>query len=195
MASLMSILRAPVSRFAREERGTIVAEAVIVLPLFLWAYLALFVYWDSFRSLNSLQKAAYTVSDMLSREMQKAGITTSYITGMNDVMDYLMDRDQPVRMRVTSVTWSATNDRYEVHWSRSPHSKMIPLTTATLQGYAYQIPEISDGAFVIIVEVESDYVPTFEIGMADQVYHEFIVTPQRFLPQCLPIDGGNCVIS
>ena len=33
------------------------------------AYLALFVYWDAFRSVNTTQKAAYTISDMISREM------------------------------------------------------------------------------------------------------------------------------
>ena len=33
--------------FGRDEKGTIMAETVIVLPLLLWAYLALFVYWDA----------------------------------------------------------------------------------------------------------------------------------------------------
>ena len=56
-------LRARLAAFGRDEAGTVVAEAVIILPLFIWAYIALFAYWDSFRSLNTVQKAAFTVSD------------------------------------------------------------------------------------------------------------------------------------
>ncbi len=76
------------------------AEAVIVLPLFLWAYIALFVYWDAFRSMNTVQKAAYTISDMISRE--KTGKTTAYVNGMSKVLEYLIDEDQDARLRVTS---------------------------------------------------------------------------------------------
>jgi len=46
-------------RFLRQdESGTLMAEAVLVLPFMLWSYLALFVYWDSYRAVNTVQKAA-----------------------------------------------------------------------------------------------------------------------------------------
>ena len=192
MQNLLTLLRNPFRRFARDEGGTVVAEAVIVLPLFLWAYIALFVYWDAFRSMNTVQKAAFTVSDMVSRE--QTGITTAYVDGMSDVMEYLIDENQDARMRVTSATWSAANNRYEVHWSASPGNTMPPQTTTTLQNYISEIPTLSAGDFVIILELEVDYEPSFDIGMADQEFRQFIVTRPRFLP-CLPLDAVSCPVT
>lgn len=191
MASLFSVLRRPLRRFLREDRGSVVAEAVIVLPVLLWAYLALFTYWDAFRSLNTVQKASYTVSDMVSRE--NLGISTAYVDGLDRMMEYLVDDGQNVSMRLTSVTWSATNNRFEVHWSRSPGNAMIPLTTTTLQPLASKIPNMAAGDYVVILEVSVPYAPTFSIGMNDMNFEEFIVTRPRFLP-CLPLDNIICPV-
>ncbi len=192
MTNLLAMLRLPLRAFGRNEDGTVVAEAVIVLPLFLWAYIALFVYWDAFRSMNTVQKAAFTVSDIISRE--QTGISSAYITGLGTLTEYLIDENQNARMRVSSVTWSATNNRFEIHWSASPNNTMTPLTTATLQNYAYEIPTMSPGDFVIIVEMEVDYVPSFAIGMPNQTFKQFFVTRPRFLP-CLPLDNVSCPVS
>lgn len=192
MASFLSRLRSPLKRFLGEERGTVVAEGVVALPVLLWAYVGLFVYWDAFRSLNTLQKAAYTVSDMLSRE--NVGVTSDYVVGMDKVLEYLVDADADVRLRVTSVTWSDTNSQFEVHWSRSPYAQLPELTTETLQGYAAQIPTMTAGDYVIIVEVEMDYRPAFDVGMGDKVFRQFIVTRPRFIP-CVPMDSITCPVT
>lgn len=192
MKNLMTLLRLNLRAFGRDEKGTIVAEAVVVLPLFLWAYIALFVYWDAFRSMNTVQKAAFTISDMISRE--QTGIASAYVDGMSDVMEYLIDDDQDARMRVSSVTWSDDNNQFEIHWSASPGNSMSPLTTSSLQDYAYEIPTMAAGDFVIIVEIEVDYIPAFDIGMPDQVFRQFIVTRPRFLP-CLPLDAISCPVT
>ena len=188
MKNVTSLLRLRAGRFGRDEAGSVVAEAVIVLPLFLWAYIALFVYWDAFRSMNTVQKASYTISDMISRE--KVGKTTAYINGVQKILEYLIDDDQSARLRITEVTWSNTNKRYEVHWSRSPNNALTPLTTASLQALAYQIPVMSAGDYVIVVEVKVDYKPSFDIGMPNQVFNEFIVTRPRFAP-CIPMDTAG----
>ncbi len=182
-----------IRRFLRNEEAALVAEAVIVLPLLLWAYIGLFVYWDAFRSLNTVQKAAYTISDMISR--QQTGIATSYVNGAHRVLDYLIDQDLATTMRVTSVSYSDTNSRFEVHWSRTTNQlSMPPLTTTTLQNYLSQIPTMTAGDYVVIVEVTAPYHPVFNVGMADQKFHEFIVTRPRFLP-CIPMDNISCPVS
>lgn len=180
-------------RFVRNEEAAMVAETIIVLPLLLWAYIGLFVYWDAFRSLNTVQKAAYTISDMISR--QQTGITTSYINGAHRVLDYLIDDDVVSTMRVTSVAFSAANNRFEVHWSRSTNNVLMPpQTTTSLQNYISQIPNMTAGDYVVIVEVTVPYHPAFNVGMADQTFREFIVTRPRFLP-CIPMDSVTCPVS
>ncbi|MBI1170611.1 hypothetical protein GC209_04355 [bacterium] len=190
MKSLLSRLPAALRRFLCREDGTVIAEALIVLPVLLWAYIGLFVYWDCFRSLNTVQKASYTISDMLSRS--ETGIKTSYISGLQKVLEYLIDRNQDSTMRVTSVTWSNTNNRFEVHWSRTTNATIMPeLTTTTLQAYASHIPDMTPGDYVVIVEVQVPYTPVFDVGLTSQVFNEFIVTRPRFLP-CLPMDNISC---
>jgi Flp pilus assembly protein TadG len=180
----MRFIRNQFARFGREDRGAILAEAVLVLPFMFWAFLGLFVYWDAFRAMNKVQKASYTISDMISREM--VTINDAYITGMDTLMERLIDTDQDVTIRVTSVTWNEDNNRFEVHWSRSTGSLMPRLTTTTLQNYASLIPDMSDGDYVVIVESSVRYTPAFNIGMGEQELSQFIVTRPRFVPKvCL----------
>jgi Flp pilus assembly protein TadG len=177
-------LRSRLRRFGRDEDGTLLAEAVIVLPLMLWAYMALFVYWDAYRAVNTVQKAAYTVSDMVSREM--VTLNTAYVPGMRDLMRYLVDTDQTVKIRVSSVSWNEANDRFEVDWSRSPDNAMPQLTTASIQSLASSIPEMADGDRVMLVETEVSYKPAFNVGIDESTLKQFIVTRPRFVPKvCL----------
>lgn len=177
----------PIRTFARDEAGTVMAETVIVLPMLLWAYLGLFVYWDTFRSLNSVQKASYTISDIISREMISQ--PTTYFDGLRNVMEVLIDRDQDVKMRVTSITYKQANLRFEVLWSYSPGPAAVQLpelTTTTLQTIKSQIPAMSDADYATIVETEVPYVPAFNIGMNARTLKQFIVTRPRFVaPNCL----------
>ena len=171
-------------QFARDETGTVMAETVIVLPMLLWAYLALFVYWDSFRSMNTVQKASYTVSDIISREMK--AVPSSYFDGMRNVIELLIDRDQDVKLRVTSITYKKANLRFEVLWSYSPGSALPALTTTTLQDLKSRIPDMSDADYATIVETEVPYVPAFNIGMNTMTMKQFIITRPRFVaPTCM----------
>jgi Flp pilus assembly protein TadG len=176
-------------RFARDNDGSVMAETVIVLPVLLWSYLALFVYWDAFRSTNEVQKATYTISDIISREMVTK--PQSYFDGLRDVAEFLVDADQDVKMRVTSITYDEDDARFEVLWSYSPDNTMPALTTATLQNYASRIPDMNDADFATIVETEVDYEPAFNVGLTDQTMQQFIVTRPRFVaPNCL--SGATC---
>lgn len=178
-------------RFWRSESGAVVAEAVIVLPMLIWAYMALFVYWDAFRSVNTSQKAAYVISDTISREKQT--LPANYVTGMRDLMRFLMKSDQGVRIRVSVITWSQINNRFEVDWSRSPDNAFPQLTTASINQVAIagRIPAMADGARATLVETEVDYHAAFDVGIADKTLKQFVVTRVRFPPK-LCITGAVC---
>lgn len=183
-AVAMTLVRRLVHRFHREEHGTLMAEAVLVLPFMLWSYLALFVYWDSYRAINTVQKAAYTVSDMISRE--RTSVTEAYIVGMDSIIEHMIDQDQDAKTRITEITWSQINNRYEVFWSRSPHNALPLLTTASVAALADRLPTMADGDHVVLVEVEVNYEASFNVGIDDQTMKQFIVTRPRFLPRiCL----------
>lgn len=182
-------LRQILDRFRSDETGTLMAETVLVLPFMLWSYLALFVYWDSYRAMNVVQKAAYTISDMISREM--ISVTDTYINGMDAMMEYLIDADQDAKTRVSSITWSQLNNRYEVQWSRSPGNAMPQLTTASVADLAGRLPTMFDGDFIVLVEVEVGYHPSFNVGIGEQTLKQFIATRPRFLSK-ICLSGVAC---
>jgi Flp pilus assembly protein TadG len=173
-----------IQNFIRDETGTVMAETVIVLPMLLWSYLALFVYWDSFRSMNNVQKATYTISDTISREM--ATVPSSYFDGLQSVLKLLIDSDQTAKFRVTSITYNEDTSQFEVLWSYSPSGALAEYTTATLQSVKGKIPNMSDGDYATIVETEVPFVPAFNVGLNLTTFKQFIVTRPRFVaPTCM----------
>lgn len=194
MKSLFKAVRG----FRDEDRGSLVVEAVMILPFLMWAYVGLYVYWDAFRSINTVQKAAYSVSDMISREM--ITITPAYLTGMDSIMERLIDQSQDASMRVTSVYCNGMGadrcddltGRNEVHWSLSPGSMMPALTTTSLQALEDHIPAMSDGDYVVIVEISVTYTPAFNFGLTENLnLQQFIVTRPRFVPR-ICMQGYAC---
>lgn len=185
MRSPLHMLR----RFGRDEKGTLLAETVIILPLLLWAYLALFVYWDAYRAVNTSQKAAYMISDMVSREKKK--LPANYPTGLRNVMRYLIDSDRDVKIRVTSIYWDIVDEKFAVAWSRSPDNALPQLTNATLQDVKSRIPKMADSDTVVLVETEVTYEPLFNVGLQDSVLRQFIVTRPRTLPK-ICLEGAPC---
>ena len=177
----MTSLKQAVRRFRLRETGSVVAEAVLILPAMIWFYIALFVYWDCYRTVNTLQKSAYTVSDIISR--QQVDISDQFMNGMQKTMDFLVDRRETVKIRVTSLRYLDTDAKYEVIWSRSPGSKMPRLTTADLVLIKDHLPNMSDGDSAVLLEAEVPYAPPLQFGMEPRTIEQFVVTRSRFLPK------------
>lgn len=165
----------------RREDGSILVESVLVLPFLFWGYLGLYTYWDAYRALTTMQKASYALSDLISREQRP--VNAAYIDGMRRVMNSMLSNGQETELRVSSVTFSAVRDQYEVEWSNSPAGLMLPLTTETLQGYLNRVPEMNDGDTAVIVETRVEYEPNIQYGLEPQVFEQFVVTRPRFAPR------------
>lgn len=179
----MKFFMSHAKRFARDDRGAILLETIIMLPLLMWALFAMAAYWDIYRTINRQQKAAYAVADVIARQRT---ITPAYVDAMDDVVSYMLDDGQAVGLRLTSVGWSAANNRFEVKWSRSPNNAMPAMTTTMLQGYANKIPAMTASSTVVVLETQLDYVPnitvplTATLGVDAQTLTQFIVTRPRF---------------
>lgn len=188
----MQRLRSSVSAFAKDESGLLLAEFLILLPMMIWGFLALFVYWDVFRIINTTQKAAYGVADLLSRQEV---VTTDFIDGLQEVIEFLSPGTRDTRMRITSFEYDAGADEYVLLFSRSPDNKVPAYTDATLQTIRPRIPDMVDRDSVILVETWVDYVPDFNTGLlgfapglTGQVLEQFIFTYPRRRRVCLDGD-------
>jgi hypothetical protein len=166
---------------------------VVVLPALILGYLALFSYWDIYRMSNVIQKATYTVSDLVSREL--SALPATYIPGMKTLLEYLIANEADVKLRVTSIVFSEgvnilpevdADDVFSVQWSVSPENQLTPWTNASVAAIVNNIPTMSDGDSVVIVETQLMVQPIFQVGVGDQQIDNFVTTRPRFMPKiCL----------
>ena len=174
-------------RFAKNEDGVGMTEALMMLPLMLWAYLALFVYWDAYRTQNTAVKATFTISDMLSRELNP--VDDNYINGMKLVFDYLLNSDQATRMVVSSVTWNEAEKKYVVEWSEARGTGATARAVGKMVTKTDKMPKMSDGDTVIVVETSMHYEPSLNVGVPVFDMNEFVVTRPRRTPR-IGFDAG-----
>ncbi|MFO1201588.1 MAG: hypothetical protein U1E58_03005 [Tabrizicola sp.] len=191
------------TRFLRDEDGLILVEGLIMLPLLVWALVAMFIYWDVFRTINVTQKTAYSVADLLSR--QRTTISTNFAEGLQKVVDFLTPGGHPVKIRITSLECNSptgavadqicnnSKGSFTLLFSFSPQNKVNKLTQADIQAWkGTKVPTLVHGESVFIVETEVDYKAQLPmallgllIGVEDQKFGDFIVTRPRSRRLCL----------
>jgi len=188
--------RHAVRRFARNESASLSVEAVLVLPLLLWGFLAIFVFFDAFRVKNLALKANYAISDLLSRETSV--IDMDYIRGSERLYEFLTRVQTDAWLRVTVVHCTADcaepERTLERDWSRATDD--VPnLTNADIMNhYEPIIPWIPAGERVIMVESSLLYTPPFSkaiTGLGARSLTNVVMTRPRFAPQ-LCFEGVGC---
>jgi hypothetical protein len=179
--------------FLADEDATLSVEAVIILPIMLWAYAAMYVFWDAFKMQNINVKSAYTIADMMSRE--PVAVTPDYIDGLAAMLDFLNRGRYETRLRVSVVGARVDpadgSTEYFLCWSEG--RGMDDLTSvASIES---QIPVMPPGGDVIIVETEMDYVPLLNgpYGIESRTFTNFIPTRPRPNGRQAGLDTGGSV--
>jgi hypothetical protein len=189
---MMARIRYALSRFRTATEGIMTVEMVIVLPFLFWMITTTFELYEVHRYKAARVKATYTVADMLSREMLP--VNGVYIDSAKAVFDgQTLDRgDNQVRMSV--VMFNAATNSYSVRWSEVRGTgPMSALTTAEVASAHDELPILSGGEELIIVESTSVYQPTFLYPGLNNDYtvNTKVFTGIRFASQ-LCWEGSYC---
>ncbi|WP_375691482.1 TadE/TadG family type IV pilus assembly protein [Pseudooceanicola sp. LIPI14-2-Ac024] len=184
---------AALRRFRDGTSGTIAIEAVILLPILFWAYLAMFSFFDMLRQQALNQKAAYTLADMVSRETDY--INDTYIDNAESLFRSMIRSDDTTAIRISVLKWDEDAGVFEVDWSesRGPSTAMDNDGSATL---ANRLPVVPSDERVILLETWTTYQIPFAIGMDDFGMNTFTFVRPRFAPQVCFSNAAepvNCV--
>ncbi len=196
----MRSLKHRFTTFLRNEDGLVLAEALFMMPLLIWGLVAMFIYWDVFKTINMTQKAAYSIADLLSR--QKNTIPLAYANGLQNIMTFLTPNGHPVTIRITSFecvspiapnVCNSTSGSYKLLFSHSPGAKITALTQANIQQWkTTKIPTLTNGQSVFVVETSVAFKAQLQtaiaglmVGVTDNTFGEFIVTRPRHRRLCL----------
>lgn len=177
-------------RFRRSERGSISAEAVVILPMLVWALFAGYVYFDAARTRSLTVKAANVVADVLSRE---EAVDSAYLDRMQDLTWMLTGGRQRTSLRVTVVTYESLTDLYRVSWSQTRGTFYeAPLGDGGVAAIRDRLPVMSDFDRLIVVETQLPYSPVFDVGLPHMDLETFQVTRPRFTPGLCWADTSAC---
>ena len=176
MKSLTTRLRA----FAAETRGSVSVEFVLVMPFLFWAFMATYVYFDGYRQSSVNLKAAYTISDLISRETN--AINDDYIDAMYSLLKTLVRTRSEVKLRISVIRYDEADDRYYVDWSET-RGYDYARDNDNIRTIRHKLPNMPDNERVILVETRNHFVPLFNIGMTQKLLKNFIFTRPRFAPQ------------
>jgi hypothetical protein len=185
----MTSLRQQLRRFARDDSGSMSVEAMIFLPALLWVYLATYVFFDAYRAESTNTKAAYTISDFLSRETGL--INTAYIDSMYTLQGFLVDRTSNIDLRISLIQYDLPSDSFEVVWS-TVRGGPVELTSTIVAGMRESIPDMADNDFGIMVETWVEYIPDYSIGLDSFTFEDIIVARPRMNELCYDVtNSGN----
>lgn len=174
--------RAGLRRFHRDESAVVAVESIIMLPMLFWGFVAMFTFFDAYRQTSINVKAAYTISDMISRET--LALNPAYMTGAHNLLELLTRSSEPTRLRVTIARWNANNRIYVLDWSQTK-GNVLPMTNTQVRDLANRLPLMVHDERIIIVETWSSYLPPFKVGLEEQDLYNFVFTRPRFAPQVL----------
>lgn len=182
---MMSKLKQFIQGFRRDEDGSLTTEAVIVTPVLLWAFMATFVFFDTFQAHSKGNKAAYTIGDMLSRET--APITPAYMDGAKTLLEFLsgVGAGDGSSLRVTVIRYDGDTQSYEAMWSQVRGTDFSALTTAEVSGMSAKLPIMVNAEQLILVETLTNYEPVVDVGLQPSEVETFVFTRPRFTPQLL----------
>ncbi len=166
--------------FRDDQKGSVAIEAVILVPIMIWAYLAMFTIFDSYRQYTAQQKAVYTISDLISR--QATPMDAAFIDGAHDLFESLSRSPQETGLRVTVAKYDLTLQEYQVIWSRT-RGGMIGLQSQDIANWTNRLPVMPQDDQIIIVETSSAFTPVFNIGLSNQTINNFVFTRPRYAKQ------------
>ncbi len=190
LSSITQGITRALRRFGSDTSGTLLAEAMFIVPVMALGMSGFYAFWDVYQTQNRVQKGAYAVSDMLSREMVPA--SPAFLTGLERTLEYIIGQD--ARIRVTSIRRVSDGplglQGLDVLWSVSPGNVMLPLNEGTLTQIEPDIPMMAVGSNMVVMEVVVPYSPVTEILELDTISETVAMRP-RFLPT-LCLTGVSC---
>ena len=178
MTPLLSRL---VRRFRRDERGSYSMELMILFPMLVFGYMGMFVFFDAFRQQNVNLKASYTLSDILSRQTTPVG--AQWMTGLNQMLDYLTTSNHPTYVRTTVVYWDEDRQQHVKMWSEGSFGVAGLSQDEIDRELTPKIPMLAHADTAIVLETFMMYEPIASVGIGPTEFHNVVVTSPRFADQ------------
>ena len=156
-------------RFGTDERGSMTIEFMIWIPLLMMWFAASVVPYDAYRNRDDAAKAAYTISDIASRQIEIESTPPNEIDELYTLQQRMLPHaDGETTLRVSSVKYAEADGRHCLAWSeaRGDLASHPPLSQADVESDAFlaRVPQMADQDHMLLVEVMVPFVPFSTLG-------------------------------
>ena len=173
----IKLLTSRFKAFCQDTSGNITVEFVLAMPILFWTFMASYVFFDGYRQSANNLKAAYTISDLISRETLE--INDDYIDSMYNLLTLMTGTNENMQMRISVVRWDQDDDQYYLHWTAN-RGYSNEMSDASLAEIKEKLPTMSDNDYVILVETNSVFEPVFRVKMDNINLENFVFSRPRF---------------
>lgn len=170
--------------FRHRTGGSVTIEiifALLILNLFLSAFAMI---WVAYNAYALADRATYTINDLITRQR---GVTLqrSFLDGLEQTAEFIIDPDQNAALRFTQVTRVAgatANDppTIRVDWSYSPCG-VLPAAVPGPDFSEASLPMMAVGATMLVTDMQVPYVSTFDL-FPSLTFERRAVSLYRFEP-------------
>ena len=193
-----------IRRFGRDTRGSAIVELLLALVLVNLVLTAFFVWWEAYRAEARVERTAYTISDLISRQRGDF-LQRPFLDGLERTAEYLLGPDEDAAIRFTQV------ERFDgvhpnlsglrINWSYSPCGR-IPRAQDDPTFSLAAFPMMAVSASMIMVEVYVPYRPRSSlhraVGLSDEVFSRTVIAMPRFESRpftlaASPAGTGTCI--
>lgn len=126
----------------RHQGGASLVEFALLAPVLIFLLLGAVTLFDLFRNAQSVEKATFTVGDMMSRQ---TAMSQANLDAMLSLVRHMVPSASDGGLRVSSI--SKSGGRFVVNWTRTSGSAIptTPVATTT-------VPNIAEGDSVLLTE-------------------------------------------
>jgi hypothetical protein len=180
-------LRSRIGQFARDTRGAALVEMLFALIILNFVLIAFYIWWDAYRQQARVERTAYTISDLVSRERGEA-LQRPFLDGLERVAEHLLRDEQDAAIRFTQVTRTSGSpangtNGLTINWSYSPCGRYAPAATDPNFRLA-EFPIMALGTTMMMVEMRVPYDPETlletSIGLEAQTFRRAVIAMPRF---------------
>ena len=138
------MIRAFLRRLRRDEQGASIIEFALLAPILLVVLLGTVTLFDMFRNAQNVEKATFTVGDILSRQTT---VTQAQLTSLLSLVRHMVGTADDGSLRVSSI--SKASGALKLDWSK------VVGNNASVAGAAIPydlVPDMADGDSVLLTE-------------------------------------------
>ncbi len=171
-------------RFKDDDSGSLTMEFVLMLPVLMLWFIGSIVFFNAYITKSAAQRAAHTVSDVISRQTE---VDNAFIDNLLLLQNRMLPSARVGSVTVSSIQKDATTGDLNMLWTYSTDGNAQPLQIADIPLTA--LPLMQPGESVLLVDTSVPFAPLSDwVAMGSNDWTNRVVVTTRFVDPLVNLD-------